>query len=1716
MTHEKQEILEQLAKLKENYRKQEDKILEKFSEPLQKFLKAKNEYYYGYSVSNEKQVVYDEVKKAFESGELKKGSEIFTKKYPELLENWIPEDYRKVFLYACDNFVNWQLSSGWYRLSIRDSRAANYTERIFDLMKTVHTIGAVKISPLDFALKNYKDEVIKEEFSDYSYYDLYPIVLAMYLDENNPKAIEFIKNKMLCENNCGTVGTQDVRAIVMSSNQECIKLLGDYLLAARLQEGIRQVICENMDYGRAEAFNSLLEVIIQNNLIRFSAIKRALSTWTGIVMENDFSDRIAKKLIGLCHDCLASESMIKSCLKSEDSLEIYSALWAMGAYDMAECEKLMQDIAKNGTIHQVMTMGVYLRNCGISNSMSADVCHGTARIVYEKHKDNLDVICVFSECYLKNIFDYIRSVNNNKDNNLSDTYKIPCDIYFKSREQLLAQYDILVEIYNSFKGKQHSVSPCVFPWNSDSVSRGRIVHDIAVLAHMTGDEDKINYVLPMLSEISNGRSSILGLIMSDPKSEYQKKQIFKYIGDRDEYTRDVAYKIITDKISDFENYIPEITDLLRFKTSDIRKYAIEMLMKLPEEKICETVKSLCEDKKAEKRLAALDIIINARKDKNNNIADKCRDYAFSISKPTRQEQVLIEEIKDSDSVLDIAGYGIYNPNTKEKVEFNSDSINAAEFLEIFPNSKFFEGKKGYEDTEKYIEIFKALDELIEQNKHLEYTTAYGETQLLGNCFMRITYNSTEKVMDKYPFKELWTEFYNKYIKDSITIFKLSVLSKYSGEFCVKCADGLNKLFGMDFAGMKKQELKRETTISEIINNLYYDFGGKDIADSLKNHIAYFLLTGIDKYVIPYKCKGWNNELRDSVYIVPNLGIYTMFMHKFCRNLSDGEFADWFSFLFLLNEKCSKELERCNLKDNYYYHSLDNAYFYGYSDCIRANSLGILSKDYLYRRLFDGEGVQTVSALAGIFDKNRRTDILRKNDTNGYYEKRELSALYGDDYDKENLTEVQKKSTETVWELYNKGICLMIDTELKRAESETIFTKSMRNNQIVFGAENFVKILLAMDGETFARGYFYYYGDNIIPKKRSLSHLLETCVPSSDDTQKKFNKLIKQSGISDKRLIEATMYSYSWLDYTAEYLGWKGFKSACFYFMAHMNEYFDDARKAIIARYTPLSPEELQQGAFDIDWFKEAYSQLGEERFNIIYDSAKYICDGSKHSRARKYADAVTGKLDVSETKATISDKRNKDLLMAYSLIPIKNEKDMTERYMYLQQFLKESKKFGSQRKASEATAVDIAMKNLANAAGLGDTTRLTLKMETNIISMIQKQFDWNTQDEFELKIEVFETGKASIAIRKKDKLLKTVPAKLKKNEYYLELKESVKNLNEQYRRAKAMFEQACEDKTEFTVGEILNIYKNPVLKPIVEKLVYKYKDNLGFLQEDCNLTAPDGESIKLRKNSKITVAHCFDLYKNGHWAEYQKYLFEKQIRQPFKQVFRELYIKTDEEMLMYDSRRYAGNQIQPKKTAACLKSRKWTADYEEGLCKVYFKENIVARIYALADWFSPAEVEAPTIEFVDFSDRKTGKSLQIKDIPDIIFSEVMRDVDLVVSVAHVGGVDPETSHSTIEMRASIAEFTLPMLGIENVEIKGTHAIIKGSLAEYSVHLGSGVVHITAGSQLNILPVHSQQRGKIFLPFVDEDPKTAEIISKILLLSADTKIKDPYILNQIKH
>ena len=46
-------------------------------------------------------------------------------------------------------------------------------------------------------------------------------------------------------------------------------------------------------------------------------------------------------------------------------------------------------------------------------------------------------------------------------------------------------------------------------------------------------------------------------------------------------------------------------------------------------------------------------------------------------------------------------------------------------------------------------------------------------------------------------------------------------------------------------------------------------------------------------------------------------------------------------------------------------------------------------------------------------------------------------------------------------------------------------------------------------------------------------------------------------------------------------------------MAHMNERFDDKRRAMIAGIRRFPPEELNNGAFDLNWFEEGVFAAGK-------------------------------------------------------------------------------------------------------------------------------------------------------------------------------------------------------------------------------------------------------------------------------------------------------------------------------------------------------------------------------------------------------------------------------------------------------------------------------------------------------------------------------------------
>ncbi len=698
---------------------------------------------------------------------------------------------------------------------------------------------------------------------------------------------------------------------------------------------------------------------------------------------------------------------------------------------------------------------------------------------------------------------------------------------------------------------------------------------------------------------------------------------------------------------------------------------------------------------------------------------------------------------------------------------------------------------------------------------------------------------------------------------------------------------------------------------------------------------------------------------------------------------------------------------------------------------------------------------------------------------------------------------------------------ILNLELKRGDSATTVTALAASLNTIYGINRFAEILTGLGKTNLNCGYSYYYAGGEMNKQALFSRLLKNCFPLETDSQADFDLLVKKSKITETKLVEAAVYAPQWQQFVSRNLNWNGLDSAVWWMHAHtkISGYREQTAEAEseIARYSQVNLQDFKDGAVDKDWFVSAFKELGKTRWAILYDAAKYISSGNGHRRARLYADVISGATKLKEIVEKVKTKRDQDYLRMYGLVPLSKsswEKDVLNRYLYLQKFKKESKQFGAQKQTSEALAIRIALENLARNAGYNDPVRLTWAMETRQVQAILANETAVNIGDITVKLEIDQAGQADAIAFKADKRLTNIPAKLKKDKKILELNEHKKMLKDQFARSRQSLEEAMTRGDRFELGEIENLFEHPIISKHLEKLVFATETAHGFYREGA-LIAADKTETKLTASDQIRIAHAVDLHQSKAWSDYQRFCFDNELKQPFKQIFRELYLPTADELKEKSiSRRYAGHQVQPRQTVALLKTRGWKIDYEEGLQKVFHKAGFAAKMYALADWFSPAEVESPTIETVVFENLKDFKNVEFENIDPRIFSETMRDIDLVVSVAHAGGVDPEASHSSIEMRAALLRETARLFKLENVAVNGNHARIRGALGEYTVHLGSAIAHQAPGKYLSILPVHAQQRGRIFLPFADDDPKSAEVVSKVLLLARDNEIQDPTILRQL--
>jgi hypothetical protein len=335
--------------------------------------------------------------------------------------------------------------------------------------------------------------------------------------------------------------------------------------------------------------------------------------------------------------------------------------------------------------------------------------------------------------------------------------------------------------------------------------------------------------------------------------------------------------------------------------------------------------------------------------------------------------------------------------------------------------------------------------------------------------------------------------------------------------------------------------------------------------------------------------------------------------------------------------------------------------------------------------------------------------------------------------------------------------------------------------------------------------------------------------------------------------------------------------------------------------------------------------------------------------------------------------------------------------------------------------------------------------------------------------------------------------------------------------------------------------RHPLRRPIVAVLIWQIGDKAVM---------PDGEVLKdvsgnvpsFSPSDRVRLWHPVVSPPQDVLA-WRARVVELGLLQPIKQAHREIYVLTDAERATRTySNRFAAHILRQHQFNAICQARGWRnklqGDWQNwdlptralpGMSVEYQVETLEG-----GDKASSGVYLHLTTDRVRFLDGER-QPIPLENISPIVFSEIMRDVDLFVAVTSVandpnwsdGGPDGrfagywrETAFGelgqTAMARRELAEWLVPKLSIaDKLEITDKFLIVQGKRQKYAIHFGSSNIQILPGNRyLCIVPDRAPKEARdIKLPF-EGDSLFSTILAKAFLLVDESKIKDESILRQL--
>jgi hypothetical protein len=248
-----------------------------------------------------------------------------------------------------------------------------------------------------------------------------------------------------------------------------------------------------------------------------------------------------------------------------------------------------------------------------------------------------------------------------------------------------------------------------------------------------------------------------------------------------------------------------------------------------------------------------------------------------------------------------------------------------------------------------------------------------------------------------------------------------------------------------------------------------------------------------------------------------------------------------------------------------------------------------------------------------------------------------------------------------------------------------------------------------------------------------------------------------------------------------------------------------------------------------------------------------------------------------------------------------------------------------------------------------------------------------------------------------DKKLKAVPAAVKR-----EHPDEVKRLRElvkQTLQQQATLIRALE--AGYT-SATAPLYRQLEGHSVTDRLIWEFEVAPGVWRSELGMSVPD-VPVRLWHPARASVEEV------RTWREVVQ---GKELRQPFKQAFREVYLLTPaEEETGTSSNRFTGHVVDYRRLRALFKERGWQSPFLGQWDGGFDGE--AHRVLAGGRWratldhglYDKHHASTGQIRFQRLSEGRWQQA-PLTEVPTLVFSEAMRDVDLFVAVASITA-DPQ-------------------------------------------------------------------------------------------------------------